>query len=549
MLVAAICRVEAYSDYYANNVWLAAHHFPIVAAFVLTILVLCVNVALQKVGFTSPLTPGELITIWCMMIVTASLPTLGLASYLLPTLIGLTYFATPENGWVDLFHHYIPNWLIVKDKDAARDFYEGLSSGESVPWEVWIRPVLFWLLFTFVLWGVMICMAVLLRKQWVEREKFTFPLVELPTEMAQRPEAGSAVNSFFRNRVMWIAFACPVIIHSISTLHFYVPAFHRIPLRFPTGHLFTEKPLNHIRPLDFNIFLSTIGLSYIMSLEISLSLWVFYLIFKFENVFGGATGLSSMLYHKGFVPRREMGAYIVLTVFLLWVARRHIRDVLARALSKKRSAVDDSNELMPYRWAVLILVFGLIALAFLMLSMGAQTFWLMFSIMIFFAMVCIVDAWLVTRGLFFIHGSFKAPDFFVTALGTTRFGASNLTLIAFPKRVFFRDRREILMPHVVNSLKISDAASLNRRRLLAAISIALVVGAIISCYSYIDLAYDKGALTLGRSWIHVSSPQGPFRELTSFLNAPRNTDWQGLGFILSGGVIMFLLIIMRYSFL
>ena len=85
LLVAAICRIEAYSDYYVNNVWLAAHHFPIVAVFALTILVLCANVLLKKTGIALPLASGELVTIWCMMIVTASLPTLGLASYLLLT--------------------------------------------------------------------------------------------------------------------------------------------------------------------------------------------------------------------------------------------------------------------------------------------------------------------------------------------------------------------------------------------------------------------------------------------------------------------------------
>ncbi len=37
--------------------------------------------------------------------------------------------------------------------------------------------------------------------------------------------------------------------------------------------------------------------------------------------------------------------------------------------------------------------------------------------------------------------------------------------------------------------------------------------------------------------------------LTWFLNHPQSTDWQGLGFVLSGGVIMFLLIVMRYRFL
>ena len=69
---------------------------------------------------------------------------------------------------------------------------------------------------------------------------------------------------------------------------------------------------------------------------------------------------------------------------------------------------------------------------------GASSFWLMFSILAFFGVVCVIGAWLVTRGLFFIHGSFKAPDLFVPVLGTTRFGAANLTLIAFPKRIFSR---------------------------------------------------------------------------------------------------------------
>lgn len=120
----------------------------VAAVFLITLIVLCINVFLKRTSIASPLNRAELITIWCMMIVTASLPTLGLASYLLPTLVGLTYFATPENGWIDLFHPYIPDWVAVKDRNAARYFYEGLPFGESIPWERWVRPVLFWLLFT-----------------------------------------------------------------------------------------------------------------------------------------------------------------------------------------------------------------------------------------------------------------------------------------------------------------------------------------------------------------------------------------------------------------
>lgn len=549
ILVAAICGVSAYSDYWVNNTWLAAHHFPIVAVFLLTILVLVINVILQITKYISPLTYGELITIWCMMIVTASLPTLGLAAYLLPTLVGLNYFSTPENEWNELFIKNIPDWLVVKEERAVNYFYESLPYGSPVPWQSWIKPILFWATFTFILWFVMACLSTIFRKQWVEKEKFVFPLVQLPRELAKPPENSNLVNSFLKNKIMWFAFMVPVIIHTISTLHFYFPAVPIIPIRFHTWHIFSDKPWREVLPLDFNLQFSTVGLTYLMSLEVSFSLWFFYIFYKIERIFGSMAGVSSALYYRGFERYREMGAYIVLFAFFIFAARTHFKHIIKATLSKGSSVDSDENEPLPYRISIIGLIFGLLALTFLLILAGATSFWLIFGIISFFAIVCVIDAWIVTRGLFFIHGAFKAPDLFVSALGTTRLGHSNLTIIAFPKRVFFRDRREILMPHLVNSFKIADFPKLKRRQLHIAIWIALFLGLIISCYSYLHLAYHKGASNLGRRWIHVWSPQEPFRELAGFLTNPQDTDWQSMGFVLTGGAIMSVLLFMRNRFL
>jgi len=546
--VLLICFTEAYNDYYINNTWLAAHHFPIVAAFLLMVLVLGVNVFAKLTRFFPPLRASELITIWCMMIVVASLPTLGLAAYMLPTLVGLTYYATPENEWTELFHHYLPEWLIPRGNEVVQNFFESTTRGADVPWLAWMPSLLFWTCFTFVLWGTMVCLSTILRRQWVEQEKFAFPLVQLPTEMSQVTPTNTLLNPFFRRKSMWLAFLCPVIIHSVSTLHFYYPIFPEIPLRYSTWHLFTEKPWNAIRPFNFDIQPSTIGLSYLMSLDISFSLWAFYLIYKLERLVGSTTGISTLLYHKGFVPYREMGAYLILFLFFCFLARSHLRNVWAKTFSNKTKILD-VDEPLPYRWAVVGLTITLVGLSTLLMLAGARSFWLMLSIFTFFGVVCVIDAWLVTRGLFFIHGSFKTPDLFVSAIGTTRFGATNLTLIAFPKRIFFRDRREILMPHLVNSFKVSDEAQVNRRHLLIAICLALIVGSITSFYSYLKLAYTKGAITLSRSWIHTISPQEPFRELERFLVNPQSTNWQQMAFVGSGALVMFCLLSMQYRFM
>ena len=309
--VSLICFTEAYNDYYINNTWLAAHHFPIVAAFLLMVLVLGINIFAKLTRFFSPLKVSELITIWCMMIVVASLPTLGLAAYMLPTLVGLTYYATSENEWVELFHHHLPEWLIPRGTGVVQNFFEPATRSIGVPWLAWVPPLLFWTCFTFLLWGTMVCLSTILRRQWVEQEKFAFPLVQLPAEMSQDMPTYGLLNPFFRSKSMWLAFLFPVVIHSVSTLHFYYPIFPEIPLRYSTGHLFAEKPWNSIRPFNLNIQPSTIGLSYLMSLDVSFSLWAFYLIYKFERLVGSATGISTILYHKGFVPYREMGAYLI----------------------------------------------------------------------------------------------------------------------------------------------------------------------------------------------------------------------------------------------
>ncbi|MBT3267779.1 hypothetical protein HN371_11525 [Candidatus Poribacteria bacterium] len=546
--VTAICLVEPYNDYEANNTWIAAHHFPIVAPFLFAFLILVVNVALESVRPSSGLSAPELITIWCMMIVTASLPTLGLAAYLIPTLLGPTYFASPENDWAQLFHHHIPSWLIPSDARAIDGFFRGLGPGQPIPWGAWIRPLGFWAAFTAALWAMMVCLSTIVRKQWVETEKFTFPLVQLPAELAQRPADGSRVAPFFNSRRMWIAFAFPVVIHTVSTLHFYYPVLPEFPLRISTWRTLATPPWSAVRPLDLNMQPSTIGLSYLMSLEVSFSLWAFYLIYKAERLLAAAMGYSQAVYGRGFVPYREMGAYVVLFAFFVWIARRHIGDIVRKA-RQSQSPIDDSTEPLSYRACVLGLAGSILAATVLILLAGADAFWLMLGVMAFFGVVCVVDAWLVTRGLFFIHGSFKAPDFFVAALGTARFGAANLTAIAFPKRTFFRDRRETLMPHVVNSFKLSDAGALNRRHLLVAMVIALALAVPLSFYAYLDVAYRNGAVNLGRDWIHTISPREPFNELERFLTSPTPTNWLGLLFVAVGGVVMLLLLTLRYQFI
>lgn len=544
LCVAGFCRIAIFNNRYIVNTLIAGNHFPLGPLFVLTVLVILFNPLIKKTGTFSAISRGELVTIWCMMITGVSVASYGYAEYLLGTLIGPSYFATPENDWGAIFHQYIPDWLIPKKPQAITSFYAGAEEG-YIPWRAWMRPLFFWTSFAFLLWWMILCLANLFRRQWVEREKFTFPLVELPMEMVQAPNENSLLNSFLKNRVLWFAAFIVLVIDSLVALNFYFPIFPRIPLRFYWYSV--EKPWNAAGSILFNIIPSAIGLSCLMSIEISLSLWVFYLFHKTELVVGSATGLSPVLYHQDFIGRREMGAYAVLAGAFFFRGHSQFKAVF-HAFFSGSGKRDDKNELIPFRGSLISLFFAGIGASLMLTAAGASFVLAFLCIMFFILIVAVVDTWLVTRGLFLIHGSFKAPDFFVTILGTKRIDPYTLTLIAFPKRVFFRDRRESYMPHVMNALKLSDVGSINRRHLLIAMLLATFVGVFVSYYANLKVTYHVGAGNFG-GWINIRSPRQPFQELSWFLQNPSSTNWTQVGFVFVGAFFELVLVFMRRFFL
>jgi hypothetical protein len=217
-------------------------------------------------------------------------------------------------------------------------------------------------------------------------------------------------------------------------------------------------------------------------------------------------------------------------------------DVLRKTFSTDPT-IDDTNEPLPYRWALLGLLAGTYLIG-LMCSMAVMSFWLAIGVMLCFYIMAIVLTWMVTDGGFlFLLAIFRPSDYIMVAFGSSRFNAASHTILTFEKTLMF-DLREFMMPHVMNSFKASDPVNLGRRSLLGAMGIAMVVALIVSYYSGLMTWYHKGGQNMG----YWYDPE-PWNRLTSFLNYPRDTNWLELSFIIIGAAIMSLLLFMRYHFL
>ena len=136
--------------------------------------------------------------IYSMMLIASAITTCGLSEYLLPIMGSWLYFATPENRWDDLFHPYIRDFLVPDDARAIKHFYEGLPTGAPIPWDAWLLPLLGWSVLIVAVYFAMICVAVVRRRQWVEREKLIYPLAQLPLDMVRQSDE-SRLPPFFKS--------------------------------------------------------------------------------------------------------------------------------------------------------------------------------------------------------------------------------------------------------------------------------------------------------------------------------------------------------------
>ena len=226
---------------------------------------------------------------------------------------------------------------------------------------LWLRPLAYWIPFVLALYLAMISIMVILRKQWVEHERLVFPVVQVPLAMIQDDATGpSLIKPFFKNPLMWLGFAIPAILQSLNGLNPYFPSIPRL-------YWGTQLSLfGDTITIPFILSFQMLGFSYFVNRDVLFGLCFFHLLNVIQQGIFAYLGIQKIdpllsVYTRGgpMVAHQGLGAFIVLVLFGLWTARGHLRAVLSKAL-QKNSAVDDSDEILSYRAAVLVLAGSLL---------------------------------------------------------------------------------------------------------------------------------------------------------------------------------------------
>jgi hypothetical protein len=451
------------------------------------LLLVGVNQILRRVAPRWIFSQGELITIYIMINIASALAGHDMIQVLVPEMGHPFKFATPENKWGTSFLGLIPKWISVQNKDALNGYYQGASSlYRSGNWQAWLLPVFMWTLFIIVLLYVMLCMTVLLRKQWTEREKLTYPLVHLPMELS------SEKTTFFKNRLLWAGIAFAVAVDLIQGLHVLYPSIPGLMIKeINLDQYLTTPPWNAIGNCPVSFYPFGIGLGALLPVDLLFSSWFFFIFWKAELVISAMQGWNQIPQFP-YVNEQSFGAYMGIFVFAIWTGRNHIRNVVTNLITGKGD-MDDEGEAMRYRTAAIGFIVGMLLLMTFVWALG-MSWWLILAFFaIYIAMSIAVTRMRAELGppAHDLHAA--GPDAILPAIiGPMKLGAPNLVVLSL---LFWFNRayRAHPMPFQLEGMKMAERTSMSYKRLFGAIMIAAVAGTIASFWTELHICYQVGA--------------------------------------------------------
>ena len=477
-----------------NYYWIGFNPSSPGALFFFFVLTFMVNAIVAVLGRNVQLSKADLVMIYCMLLMAVTVPTWGLMFFLIGTLVYPFYYATPENNYVELFHDFIPSWMVPQDFQAIKDYYEGLPQGAAVPWGAWVEPMGWWLALIVAMSLMLICMSAILHRQWSVHERLTYPMVQLPQNMIEKEE-GASIAPFFKDGVMWLGFFVPFTLLSLNALNHYWPI---VPQYNPSGRFSLFNQTLHL-PIALN--LAWVGFFYLVNLEITFSIWFFYVLSKVQEGVFSTLGIASTERLSAYeysqpadLTHQASGAVIVLVLYGLWGARTHLKEVVQK-LWDPDGGVDDSEELLRYRTALWLFCGSLLFVAVWLWRSGVPIVVLPVLLVVSVIFFILVARVVAASGVATARSPIVPAYFVISGLGTSILGAKGLVALNFTF-IWQGESRTSPMVAAANGLKLAEMIPGSKTRLFWGLVLALICSLLGAAYMTLKLAYTYGAINL-----------------------------------------------------
>jgi hypothetical protein len=535
--VLVICGLTPYNDFVMGNTFLVGNFMPIGLLLVFMVILMLINAPLHLLAPRHALTSGELAVALGMVLISSTLPSSGLMRYLPSTMVGMNYHASSGGDRLTVLQELnLPEWMFperegedLKAKtgsEVIRDFY-GRSSAvaaeqsyfgsfQLVPWGAWLKFFGAWAVLIFGLYGAILCLMIIVRRQWADNERLAFPLATVYSSLIETPPPGKALAPLFRSYGFWITFVAVFIIHSFNALNKYNPqVWPEITIKYDLGSIFGEEPWKYMEwgIKSSALYFSVIGFTYFLQTNIAFSLWFTFIFIQLLRMQMGMLGTEMS---GGMEQDQTMGAVLVFAATIVWIGRHHWWMVMKQMVRPPRGD-EPGGRYLPYFLAGWGFV-GCVALmvAWLMTA-GMSLVGAIFIIGMVLTMLLVIARVVAETGLIFVQINLPLIRPMVYALNdmpdalTVRAPLRDYFFVKLMERMFTHDMREAVSPYAVNALRVADLQAYETERrwgktlaFTACLVLALAFGYVVAGASMLYTEYSHASMldTAGTSPIN-----------------------------------------------
>ncbi len=433
--------------------------------------------------------------------------------------------------------------------------------GGRIPWEFWTRPITAWLIFHLLLFGGTFAIAIIMRRQWLDRERFPMPLTYPVVDLIGRPETPRRmVPAVFRNGLFRVGFGIGAL-YALAAIAF---AFNPgLPNPQPTiaMHSYFTGDWGDTWKFAFEIIPLVFAIGLLLDLNITLSVVIGFFLFRLQHWIGAQTGWAADSRFP-YESQQFGGAVLAYGLTLLYFARRHIVNSMKVAVRGERRthrletaeandpSEDDTGDDRPfgYRFGyglLLVSAFGFLAWAG-WLGLGWVGALVIFAILLLLAFVLMrVRA---ECGLpFAIIGSPTSALVLVPVAGGLGFlGAEAFGMNHILGGAVFGTTILVVAGLQVEFLELARRYGLRRWHVPATLILAIVGGVVIGGWFFLSAHYSVGSDNVQHATQYdirpakindMAQPLATARRIAAGEDASTAGDAAGTAFFFSGGVM------------
>lgn len=483
-------------------------------------MMMLVNSLLKRIAPRFMFTPSEMMVVFSITTLAAIISGGDLLQNLLPNLLWPYNYSAPTDLCQKLFVH-VPDWFIPQDQMIIKEFFTGSHDFwrffRPDVLRVWALPLLFWGGFLFLLAFTMLCLSSILRRQWVDNEKLTFPIIELPLTMAKSQTLGE----MFRNPLLLTGFFGTAALLGVNCMSAVYPSIPGLNLNIfnVARDAFPNPPFSGMNPIFVAWWPIAIGLCYLIPLDVSFSCWFFYVFIRLAMAFATAQGWRDPwagLWADQFPWFRNIttGAWIGMFITVMYSARGHLARVWHAAMTNEKMPGDE-KEPMSYRVAVFGAIIGFLVLVGATVFAGVRP-----HIAVLFFTIYYLAIVVMTR----IYAQIAVPIYELAHLettiamtgitGTAALNSKEATILGH-FHWFNRTYRQHPMGHEMESYVFAEKTGNRPRAMTWVIIAALVTGITVGLLTTMQMYYRFGSPFPG-----FPSPMGSGAEAWSLM-----TNW------------------------